>query len=433
MAELISIILAAGKGTRMKSNLPKVLHKICGKPMLGYLLDITRSLSPNQTIVITSHKAEVVEKYLDNGVKVIRQTRPLGTGDAVKSVKSRLANFDGNVLVLYADTPLIKPRTLKKLLLKHNRSGACCTLLTAVLKNPSGYGRILKDSKGNVLNIVEEKDATPEQRFINEVNVGVYCFRTKDLFKALDKVKPDNKKGEYYLTDTISILADEGQKVGSMPTTNHDEFLGINSRQDMVKAQDVIRFRIMERLMSGGVTIVDPTTTYIENDVKIGPDTIIYPMTMIEHDVTIGKGCEVGPFARIRTGTKLKSNAHIGNYVEVVRSKVGKGSKAKHLTYLGDVTIGRKVNVGAGTIVANYDGKNKTQVKDGAFIGSGSILIAPVKIGKDAITGAGAVVTKNRNVPDKTIVIGIPARVLKKQRTVRNRKGGQNEYRISTL
>ena len=249
-----------------------------------------------------------------------------------------------------------------------------------------------------------------------EVNVGVYCFRTKVLFKALDKVKPDNKKGEYYLTDTISILADEGLKVGSMPTRDHDEFLGINSRIDMVKAQDIIRFRIMERLMSQGVTIVDPTTTYIENDVKIGPDTIIYPMTVIEHDVTIGKGCEVGPFARIRPGTKLKSNAHIGNFVEVVRSKVGEGSKAKHLTYLGDVTIGRKVNIGAGTIVANYDGKNKnkTQVKDRAFIGSGTILIAPVKIGKDAITGAGAVVTRNRNVPDKTVVVGVPARVLKK-------------------
>ena len=417
MRELVSVILAAGLGTRMKSDLPKVLHKICGKPMLGYLLDITRTLKLAKTIVVAFYKAELIEQYVAGTAKVVRQAKPQGTADAVKSAKRHFADSKGDVLVLYADTPLISGKTLKKLILKHDKSGAACTLLTAALQNPFGYGRIIKDSGGNVIKIVEEKDANPQQRDINEVNVGVYCFKAKALLDALDKIKPDNKKKEYYLTDVISILSGEGEKIGSIQASDSDEFLGINSRKDLVQAQNIVRFKIMDKFMADGVTIVDPASTYIENNVKIGRDTIINPMTVIEHDVSIGRKCVVGPFARLRPGTVLKDGAQVGNFVETVRSIIGEGSKAKHLTYLGDVTIGRKVNVGAGTIVANYDGKQKqrSSVKDGAFIGSGTILVSPVKIGKEAITGAGAVVTKNKNVPDKGVVVGIPARLLKKQ------------------
>lgn len=421
MGDLISIILAAGKGTRMRSDLPKVLHKICGRPMLDYVVGTAGSLGMKRIIVVVGHKAEMVERYLDSGLESVRQKVLLGTADAVLKARTRLKNSKRNddILILYGDTPLLSTRTLKRLILRHKRDRASCTLLTAILNGPSDYGRILRDGKGRILRIVERIDASSGQRAIREVNVGAYCFRAKDLFDSLRMVRPQNLKGEYYLTDVISILSKRGLRVSSVTTKDSDEILGINSREDLARARSVIRCRTLTRLMSNGVTILDPPTTYIEEDARIGKDTVIYPLTIIEGDVRIGRNCEVGPLCRIRSGTRLKDNVKIGNFVEVVRSNIGQGSRAKHHTYLGDAVVGEDVNIGAGTIVANYDGrsKSKTHISSGAFIGSGTILIAPVKVGKGAVTGAGCVVTKGKDVPANTVVVGVPARALRKMGT----------------
>jgi len=320
MRKHISLILAAGQGTRMKSDSPKVLHKICGKPMLGYMLDITRALKSSHTIVVTSHQAEKVEEYLGNRAIVVRQAKPLGTAHAVKSARTYLRNFHGDILVLYADTPLLTAKTLRKLIRTHYKSLASCALLTATLDNPFGYGRIIKDKEGNVIKIIEEKDATYSQKSIKEVNIGAYCFRSRHLCQVLDKIKANNKKKEYYLTDAVAILSRMGRKVISTQTSDHEEFLGINSRKDLARAQDIVRARIMNRLMSEGVTIVDPATTYIEHNVKIGRDTVIHPMTVIKQGAVIGKRCAVGPFARLKPGTVLSNDSRVGSFGESGRT-----------------------------------------------------------------------------------------------------------------
>jgi len=417
MKNTATIILAAGEGTRMRSSLPKVLHNICGKPMLGYLIDNVNSIGIKKVIVIVGHKAELVKKQI-SGIKCVVQDELLGTGDAVSKARSALLKDSKieNVLILYGDTPLLSQGIIKKIVETHTSSGAGATLLTAQLKNPTGYGRVIRSAGKKVVKIVEELDASIYEKITEEINVGVYCFNKKALFDSLEKIKPNNEKEEYYLTDTIEVLTKANIPVESVTTADAEEFLGVNTRVELGKAELVMRKRILNKIMDAGVTIIDPDNTYIGHEVEIKEDTVIYPYTFIENNVKIGSNCSVGPFARLRPGTVIGDKVGIGNFVEIVRSCVGQETKIRHQCYIGDTVIGRNVNIGAGTIVANYNGKekHKTIIEDNAFIGTGTILIAPVKIGKGAITGAGSVVTRNKNVPAGKTVIGIPAKPLDK-------------------
>lgn len=403
----------------MKSELPKVLHKLCDKPVLKYMLDTLKRLEITKGIVVVGYKADKVEKMLKSipGMKALRQRRLLGSADAVRQSKTIFSNFKGDVLVIYGDTPLISYQSLKKLIQKHQRNQASCTLLTAVLKNPTGFGRIIRTEDNQIARIVEEQDADTYEKAVGEINVGVYCFKARELFSAIDRLDCNNAKKEYYLTDTIEVLIKKKAKVESVTTSDEQEAQGINSRSDLSRAHAVINKRNIERLVASGVTVVDPATTYIYAEAEIGRDTIIYPHTVIEGKIKIGSSCRIGPFAHLRSGTILKDKVEIGNFVEVVRSQIDSATKIKHHSYIGDATIGKGANIGAGTITANYDGKkkNRTIIGDGAFIGVGTILIAPVKVGKYAVTGAGCVVTKDKDVPAGKTVVGIPARILKKR------------------
>ncbi|MCX5692967.1 MAG: sugar phosphate nucleotidyltransferase [Candidatus Omnitrophica bacterium] len=417
MKNIATIILAAGEGTRMKSSLPKVLHNICGKPMLKYLIDNVNSIGIDKVIVIVGHKAGLVKKLI-GGIKCIKQDELLGTGDAVSRARAAILKDKkiDNILILYGDTPLLSQGIIKKLIEKHIATGAGATILTAQLKNPTGYGRVIRSSGNKIVKMVEELDASVYEKVIEEINVGVYCFNKKALFYGLEKIKPDNKKEEYYLTDIIEVLTKSDIPVESITTDDTEEFLGVNTRAELAKAELVMRKRILDSVMDSGATIADPDNTYIEHGVEIGKDTVIYPYTFIENNVKIGSGCSIGPFARLRPGTIIGNNVGIGNFVEIVRSSIGEKTKVRHQCYIGDTVIGKNVNIGAGTIVANYDGKekHKTVIEDNAFIGTGTILIAPVKVGRGAVTGAGSVVTSNKNVPAGKTVVGIPAKVLNK-------------------
>ncbi|MCK4464007.1 MAG: bifunctional UDP-N-acetylglucosamine diphosphorylase/glucosamine-1-phosphate N-acetyltransferase GlmU, partial [Candidatus Omnitrophica bacterium] len=345
---------------------------------------------------------------------IIPQSKPLGSANAVNSTKKYFQNFTGDILVLYSDTPLLKCETLKKLIKTHREGRFSATFLATNVSDPTEYGRVVRDEKGEIVKIVEEKDITLYEEVIGEINIGTYCFKKEALFSNLDKIKMNKKKKEYYLTDIIEILKKAKQKVGTFTTEDPSEGIGINSKRDLARANDIARIRVLDNMMAGGITIVDPASTYIDFEAKIGIDTIIYPHTIIEKNVEIGENCSIGPSARVRSGTRLDNGVHIGNFVELVRTKVGSGCKIKHMAYLGDAILGKNINIGAGTITANFDGKfkNKTIIKDNAFIGVGSILIAPVGIGKNAVVGAGSVVTKRRDVPDGKTVAGVPAKIL---------------------
>lgn len=417
--EIFCIILAAGKSKRFKTQTPKVLHRLLGKPMICYLLDITKKLRIKKTYLVCGYKDQDVKEALKGtaGLEFIKQKKLLGSGDAVNSAKTKFLNKNVDVLVLYADTPLLNIQTIRQLVLGHKTRSLSATILTTRLSEPSGYGRIIRARPaGKIESIIEESDATDEQKKINEVNAGVYCFKSADLFSALSKIKPRNAQKEYYLTDVISVLAQEGKHIGNVDCKNPDEILGINTRIDLARANAIVKNQISKDLMLEGVTIVDPSSTFIESDVKIGKDTTILPFVIIEKGVKIGANCTIGPFCRLRDGVNLKDNVQIGNFVELVRSDVDRHSKIKHHSYIGDTSVGKFVNVGAGTITANYDGINKhrTKIQDGAFVGSGTVFVAPVKVGKNALTGAGSVVIKGHDVPAGTVVVGIPAKILKK-------------------
>lgn len=417
MKNITAVILAAGEGTRMKSSIPKVLHPICGKPMIRYLIETMVSIGIKDIIVVVGHKSELVKGALPD-VRCIKQHKLLGTGDAVSQAKKILLNNKkaGSVLIACGDVPLLTQETLKKVIDRHMSARSACTLLSARLKNPTGYGRVVRGGNDKILKIVEEIDASIYDKVIEEINVGVYCFDKELLFEGLGKLAPNNRKGEYYLTDIIEVLTKSNRSVDFVSTETPEEFLGINTRNDLIRAEEIIRRRISDKIMQKGVTIVDPSNTYIEEEVEIEKDTVIYPYTFIERGVKIGSKCTIGPFARLRSGTVVEDGVGIGNFVEIVRSRIGAKTKIKHKSYIGDTIIGKRVNIGAGTIVANYDGKTKhaTVIEDNAFIGTGTILIAPVKIGKGAVTGAGSVVTKNHNVPAGRTVVGVPAKILKK-------------------
>ncbi len=413
--EIAVIILAAGKSTRMKSELPKVLHPLCGRPMLGYVLDLVAGLKPKQVVAVLGYKHELVRKIIPKGIKIAIQKKLSGTAEAVKVGLSALKGFKGTVLVLYGDNPLLKKETLKKLLDYHLENNVDATLLTAQLKKPFGYGRIMRDKYSSICGIVEEKDADEVQKDIKEINTGIMVFKKDRLAGNLKYIRPNNRKKEYYLTDIIGILAKKDCLVDGVKAEDAQEALGINTRAELAKANSLMQKTINDKLMQEGVTILDPASTFINFGTKIGMDTVIYPFTVIERGVKIGKRCSVGPFAHLREDVELKDNVRVGNFIEVVRSKIGAKTFVKHFSYIGDSSVGSSVNIGAGTVTANFDGlkKNFTVIEDNVSIGSDTVIVAPAKIGKFAVTGAGSVITKN--IPPRTVAVGVPARILKKR------------------
>ena len=414
--KLAVLVLAAGKGVRMRSDLQKVMHRVGGRPMLQYVLDTAESLDVTGIAAVVGNKSkDIADAFKDRRVNWLVQEKQLGTGHAVMTAAPHFKGYTGNILVLYGDAPLVRKETLEGLLETHRTERAACTVLGAVLDNPAGYGRIVRSRDGKVRAIVEDRDTTEAQRKINEINSGVMVFQASVLFDVIWQVKRNNSQGEFYLTDAVSLLIKKRRKVAAHLAEDPNEILGVNTRAQLAQVNWLIRRRILNNLMESGVTIIDPENTYVEADVAVGEDTTIWPYTVIESGVTIGKGCEVGPFAHLRVGTLMEDGSEVGNFTEVKKGRLGKHSKAKHLSYLGDVSIGKNANIGAGTIVANYDGTTKhlTVIEDGAFIGSGTVLVAPVRVGKGATTGAGAVVTREKNVADGAVVVGIPAKPLK--------------------
>lgn len=439
--DLSVAILAAGKGKRMKSEIPKVLHEICGQPIIYYILSEVSKLNPGNVYIIIGHGRDLVKSYLRENfpeVNIVVQDRQLGTAHAIQMVKAAGGRFGNEMLVLSGDSPLITSETLLKLIDARSSSKSPVSVLTSTVKDPSGYGRVVKDGKGNILKIIEEADAGPGEKKINEVNSSAYCFETGALFENIDKINTKNKQEEYYLTDIIGMFIEKGHKVSCLLTDDHLEAMGINDRFQLSLAEKVIQHRISKRLMEGGVTIKNPGTTYIEEMVTIGSDTIIEPSSILKGKTKIGKGSLIGPFSQITDseigqgstvnasviiGSKIGANNNIGpnSYIrpltvtgenvkigafcEVKKSQIAHGSKVPHLSYIGDTEIGSGVNIGASTVTVNYDGflKNRTIIEDNVFIGSDTMLIAPVKIGKGAIVAAGSVVS--RDVPPDSMAI----------------------------
>ena len=418
MSALQVIILAAGEGTRMKSEMPKVLHPICGRPMIAYAIDLAAALGVKQPIVVLGERANEIKSHLPKEAKVIIQQKALGTGDAVLATKRAVGSFSGDLLILYADTPLLRRTTIQRLVEGHHRANAACTLLTTHLADPTGYGRIVRDATGVMTGVVEEVEANALQRAIREINAGPMCAKAPLLFEALAQVKPGHVGKEWYLTQAISILAKrDGTKFQTVRIEKVVEALGVNSRLELAKATGMIRQRILEAHLNNGVTIVDLQATYIDHGVTIGQDTVIFPGSVIEPGVSIGKRCSIGPFARLRAGVTIGDETRIGNFTELVRTKVGNSVRMNHVSYLGDALVDDGANIGAGSITANFDGTEKVQttIGKGAFIGCDTILIAPVSVGARAVTGAGSVIPKGHDVPAGGLVVGVPARAIERQ------------------
>lgn len=427
-----ALILAAGKGTRFKSNKAKVLHPILGKSMIGVMVHSISRLKPEMIhLVIGYQKEKVMQEPFPGHVDFVIQKQQLGTGHAVLVARNKLKDHsDTDLLVINGDLPLVQPETLRPLLSRHRKEKNDLTFMSGILDDPAGFGRVIFLEDG-MIKIIEEKDAAPRQRMIKEANIGVYIFKIRELLKALPKISNQNVKGEYYLTDIVEIMSSAGKKVGVYKTEEIGDFVGVNDRFELARAANILRMRKIKALSEKGVTFYDPAATWIDFDVKIGADSEIYPSVIIEGKSKIGKECKlypsvhildskvgdrvsifsstmieesqighdarVGPFSHLRPKSVLKPGAKVGNFVEMKNSVLGKGSKAMHLTYVGDSEVGEKVNIGAGTITCNYDGrkKHKTVIEDGAFIGSGTQLIAPVRVGKNAYVGAGSTITKD--------------------------------------
>jgi bifunctional UDP-N-acetylglucosamine pyrophosphorylase/glucosamine-1-phosphate N-acetyltransferase len=437
LGQCASIILAAGKGTRMKSRLSKVLHKVCGKPMLEHVIQAAREAGVKRNNIVIGHGAEEVKEEIGSGVEWIYQMEQLGTGHAVMQAEPLLADFQGSILILCGDTPLITAQTLTHLIDTHEKSGCAVTVLTALMDDPAGYGRIVRGG-GRVQEIVEHKDASEEQLKINEINTGMYCFDSRKLFAGLKKTSPANAQGEYYLTDVLSVLRKSGEAIGAVTAADAGETMGINNRIQLAGAEKTMRENILKKLMMEGVTIIDPNTTYVDREVIIGVDSIIYPGTIIQGKCRLGENCQIGPYSRlkdvqtgsgvviqnsvvlesetgndvtigpfayIRPGTVMGNSVKVGDFVEIKKSVIGHGSKIPHLSYVGDAEIGEKVNIGAGTITCNYDGqkKSRTVIGDNSFIGSNTNLVAPVTVGSEAVIGAGSTITKN--VPEGALCV----------------------------
>lgn len=430
MNKTVAVVLAAGLGTRMKSKIPKVLHKVAGVPMVCHVVNALREAGIDDIILVLGHGGQMVEDQVGPGLQFVYQHEQLGTGHALLQALPILEQYqEGQCLVVCGDTPLLRGTTLQMLLQEHQRNGSVATVLTACLADPTGYGRVVKKGAA-ICKIVEEKDADSEEKAISEINTGTYCFSTKILAKSLKALTPANAQGEYYLTDVIKILVEEGEKVQALRLADTTEALGINNRIQLACAENQMRQRILEEQMLQGVTIINPGNTYIDARVKIGRDTIVYPGVFLEGETEIGEdciigpdtrivdsriddkvsivsstvmeskiasGCTIGPYSYLRPGTELCENVKIGDFVEVKKSYVGSGSKIPHLSYVGDSTVGKGVNIGAGTITCNYDGvhKHPTIFGDGAFVGSNTNLVAPVSVGAGAYIGAGSTITED--------------------------------------
>ena len=422
MKNLAVIILAAGKGERMRSDLPKVLHSILGKPLLRHSLDAARSLNPQKILVVVGHKSEQVQKaFPDTDIQWVHQAEQLGTAHAVLCAEKALGDFKGNVLILYGDVPLLRGETLQSLCEAAVEKKSDLMLATTILQDPYGYGRIVRDGVGCIAEVVEEKEASPDEKKIKEVNPGIYLLDAQ-ILKTLEKIEKSIAKGEYYLTDIVVHALKDQQKVETFEIKDADEIRGINNRVQLAEATQILQKRINQHWMEQGVTFVSPETTFIENTVTLSSDVILHPGVVITGNSKIGSGSEVlaysvieesvvgsgariGPFAHLRPASIVGDEAHVGNFVELKKTTLGKGSKANHLAYLGDAVIGEKANIGAGTITCNYDGEKKFQtvIEDGAFIGSDTQLVAPVKVGKKAYVGSGTTVTKD--VPDGALAL----------------------------
>ncbi|MBA1334634.1 MAG: N-acetylglucosamine-1-phosphate uridyltransferase / Glucosamine-1-phosphate N-acetyltransferase [Firmicutes bacterium] len=430
MDSISAIILAAGEGTRMKSSLPKVLHKVCGKEMIGHVVDAVRETGVTQTIVVIGYKGEMVKEVLGKEVETAYQEKQLGTGHAVKVALPALSESCDTVIVLYGDTPLVRPSTIKALIAYHNKGGYGATVLTVKVSNPQGYGRIIRDAGGHITGIVEERDATPEQKGIEEINSGIYCFDRRCLVEGIQSLRNDNAQGEYYLTDIVEFFKNRGIIIGGFTGQDPEEIKGVNDKYQLAEAQRALNHRNLVKLMDEGVIIEDPGTTYIDKDVAIAADTRIMPGTYIEGNTTIGSdnvigpgtritncsigngneiqfsvlrdsdvgnGCRIGPYAHIRPNSRIDNDVRIGNFVEVKNSHMGNGSKASHLSYVGDGDVGMGVNIGCGVVFVNYDGrqKHRTTIEDGAFIGCNVNLVAPVTVRRGAYVAAGSTITKD--------------------------------------
>ncbi|HTN72536.1 MAG TPA: bifunctional UDP-N-acetylglucosamine diphosphorylase/glucosamine-1-phosphate N-acetyltransferase GlmU [Methylomirabilota bacterium] len=439
MREIGVILLAAGQGTRMKSSLPKVLHPLGGKPLFLHAVGVAKRLKPSKIAVVIGHGAGAIrEAYVGDDVTWVTQEQQLGTGHAVLCAKNNFADFCGDLLILSGDVPLIQERTLNAMVETHIKHKAPLTLLTALLDMPKGYGRILRDARGDLTGIVEEKDANDAQKQIREVNAGAYIALPQFLFPALEQVKNDNRQGEYYLPDVVTIGLGQGQKIATVRVDDPREMMGINTRKELARMEKTLQERINRQWMDAGVTLKDPQTTYIEEAVTIGRDTVIGPNSHLRGRTIVGERCQIdgsayltdaeigdgvhlrfsvvltgcrvdggaiiGPFAHLRPGTSLGANVHIGNFVETKEAVIGEGTKANHLTYLGDVTIGRESNIGAGTITCNYDGfkKYQTKIGDRVQVGSDSTLVAPISLGDDVYVATAT--TIRHDIPSGALV-----------------------------
>ena len=435
------VVLAAGKGTRMKSRLYKVLHQVCGKTMVEHVVEAAQAIKPDKIVTVVGNGAEEVKKVLAGKSEFALQEKQLGTGDAVLTAKDQLAGEKGATLVITGDTPLFTSETFQKLFDYHQNKGNAATVLTAQAPNPYGYGRIIRDDQDNVLRIVEQKDGSPEDLKVKEINTGVFCFDNQLLFEALTHVDNQNAQGEYYLTDVLEILRNEGQRIGAYRMRDFSESIGVNDRIALAQATKIMQQRINEKHMANGVTFIDPATAYIDADVKIDCDTVIEGNVVIKGKSVIGRNClitsgsrivdsqigdcvtvtsstiedsqmdeqtDIGPNSHLRPGSIIRKHAHIGNFVEVKNAEIGENSKVGHLTYVGDATLGKDINVGCGTIFANYDGvkKDHINVGDHAFIGSGATLVAPVNIADHAFVAADSTITKDVQRYDMAIARG---------------------------
>lgn len=438
MKQSKTIILAAGQGTRMHSQKPKVLHQVCGKNILDYVVEVSRAAGIDDIGVIVGYQADVVTASLPPEVAIMLQKEQLGTGHAVVQALPFFDNFQGNLIVLVGDAPLIRPETIEGLVSRHETNGYAATVLTAEFADPTGYGRMIKNAANELVRIVEEKDASPEEKMVREINSGMYCFDAQTLKVALQELKTDNAQGEYYLTDVIEIIRKMGKTAGTYTTPDCEDIQAINSKNQLAEAEVVMRKRINQKLMAAGVTMIDPATTYISSQTTIGQDTILYPgvilegETVIGHDTTIGANSHlvnakigdhvtiqnstildsavddatsVGPYAYIRPGSRIGKHCKVGDFVEVKNSIMGDGAKASHLTYIGDGDVGENVNLGCGTVFVNYDGKKKsrTVVEKDAFVGCNTNLIAPVTVKEGAYIAAGSTITDD--VPEESLAI----------------------------
>lgn len=429
MARTVAVVLAAGQGKRMRSNRPKVLHTLAGRPIIEYVLEAIKEAGIEEQVIVIGHQGELVRQALGEGYRFAYQDPPLGTGHAVLAAEPHLPPEADTVLVVCGDAPLLRGETLRRLVEFHQKEQAQATVLTARRADPTGYGRIIRGPGGGVLAVVEERDAGPEELAVTEVNTGTYCFERQALFAALRQVGTANAQGEYYLPDVIGILVRQGGKVAALEGPA-EEGTGINSRKELAAVEALLRVRVNEALMESGVTLVDPAFTYVDATVRVGRDTILYPGTILVGSTVIGEGCQigpfttisnsrlgngvqvryavieeseigdgcqVGPFAYLRPGTRLSARVKVGDFVEIKKCEIGEGSKVPHLTYLGDAVVGKGVNIGAGTITCNYDGERKwpTYIDDEAFIGSNTNLVAPVRVGRGAFIGAGSTITKD--------------------------------------